>query len=399
MGKPPKKKKTRSLAGTFTVLTAVIVCAILVILFAVLYVGGLRCGIPAQALRRTAVLYLIIGAALLCAAVFFFFCAVKKRILEPIRSIEETAMHYSGDLSDGNIDDFYFGHLNLGTGDEFEELTTILSGMERDIAESGRKLMLATAEKQRISTELTVANDIQENMLPNLFPPFPDRKEFDIYATMDPAKEIGGDFFDFFLIDPEHLGIVMADVSGKGIPAALFMMSSMIVIDNYAGLGYSPSKVLELSNDTICSMKLANMFVTVWFGVLNLATGVVTAANAGHEYPAVRRAGGDYELLKERHGFVVGGMENIRYKEYSFRLQPGDALFLYTDGVPEATDPEGHFYGCGRMLDALNRAGDLPPKELLESVRADVDRFVSSAPQFDDLTMLSIKYYGKTERS
>ena len=370
MGKPPKKKKTRSLAGTFTVLTAVIVCAILVILFAVLYVGGLRCGIPAQALRRAAVLYLIIGAALLCAAVFTVRRAVKKRILEPIRSIEETAMHYSGDLSDGNIDDFYFGHLNLGTGDEFEELTTILSGMERDIAESGRKLMLATAEKQRISTELTVANDIQENMLPNLFPPFPDRKEFDIYATMDPAKEIGGDFFDFFLIDPEHLGIVMADVSGKGIPAALFMMSSMIVIDNYAGLG-----------------------------VLNLATGVVTAANAGHEYPAVRHAGGDYELLKERHGFVVGGMENIRYKEYSFRLQPGDALFLYTDGVPEATDPEGHFYGCGRMLDALNRAGDLPPKELLESVRADVDRFVSSAPQFDDLTMLSIKYYGKTERS
>ena len=205
---------------------------------------------------------------------------------------------------------------------------------------------------------------------------------------------MGGDFFDFFLIDDDHLALVMADVSGKGIPAALFMMSSMIIIDNFANMGNSPARVLELSNESICSMGLADMFVTVWFGILDLKTGVVTASNAGHEYPAICQTGGDYSLMKAKHGFVVGGIEGMSYSEYSFTLKPGASLFLYTDGVPEATDAENNQYGTDRMIKALNEGKDLPPKQLLPFIRSDINSFVKNAAQFDDLTMMCIRYIG-----
>lgn len=337
-----------------------------------------------------------VSLTILVIAIVFLMAGrvVKTRIIVPVRKISETAENYAKDKSDGQIDDFYFSRLKLGTGDELEELSLVLAGMEQDISDAEQKFLRAAAEKQRISTELSIANDIQRNMLPNLFPPFPERTEFEIYASMDPAKEVGGDFFDFMMVDDSHLGLVMADVSGKGIPAALFMMSSMIIIENYAKLGYSPKQVLSLSNDTICGMHLADMFVTVWFGILDLKTGVVTAANAGHEYPAIRRPGADYVLMKDKHGFVVGGIEGIRYHEYTFTMEPGSALFLYTDGVPEASDCGNELYGTERMLGVLNRGKDLPPKELLAFVRADIDGFVRDAAQFDDLTMMCVEYRG-----
>ena len=237
-----------------------------------------------------------------------------------------------------------------------------------------------------------MANQIQESMLPSIFPAFPERSEFDIYATMDPAREVGGDFYDFFLIDDDHLGMVMADVSGKGVPAALFMMIAKILVQNYAMTGRSPAEVLRAVNNQICSNNREDMFVTVWFGILDLRTGEVTAANAGHEYPVLRQAGGRFELVKDKHGFVIGGMDGVRYKEYTLQLEPGATLFLYTDGVPEASNAEKELFGTDRMLAALNADADAAPEDVLRRVRRAVDEFVQDAEQFDDLTMLCVEF-------
>ena len=244
-------------------------------------------------------------------------------------------------------------------------------------------------------TELHTATRIQEAMLPNTFPPFPERDEFDLFASMDPAREVGGDFYDFFLVDDDHLCLVMADVSGKGVPAALFMMASKIILANNAKMGKSPAQILTDTNASICSNNREEMFVTVWLGILEISTGKLTAANAGHEYPALKRAGGGFALFKDRHGFVLGGMDGVKYKEYELQLGPGDKLFVYTDGVPEATDAEQRLFGTERMLDALNGDAGAGPERLLKSVRRAVDGFVKEAEQFDDLTMLCLEYKGK----
>ena len=243
-------------------------------------------------------------------------------------------------------------------------------------------------------TELRTATKIQEAMLPNVFPPYPERSEFDLYASMDPAREVGGDFYDFFLVDDDHLCLVMADVSGKGVPAALFMMASKILLSNNAKTGKPPAQILADTNASICANNPEEMFVTVWLGILELSTGRLTAANAGHEYPALRRADGSFELLRDKHGLVIGAMEFAKYKEYELQLQPGDKLFVYTDGVPEATNAGNAMFGTERMLAALNGDADGTPEELLKAVRRAVDGFVQGAEQFDDLTMLCVEYKG-----
>ena len=243
-------------------------------------------------------------------------------------------------------------------------------------------------------TELGTAMEIQTGMLPNMFPAFPERVEFDLFASMDPAKEVGGDFYDFFLVDDDHLAIVMADVSGKGIPAALFMMASKIMINNRALMGGSPAEVLEAVNDSICANNDAGMFVTVWLGILELSTGKLVAANAGHELPALKRADGTFELVETKHGFVVGGLEGMAYKDVELTLGRGDMLFLYTDGVAEAQNAEGELFGTERMIDALNAGGAHDVYGVLETMSQAVDAFVDRAPQFDDLTMLCVEYKG-----
>ena len=278
--------------------------------------------------------------------------------------------------------------------DEIGKLAGSIDHMEEQVTKYIDELTTATAEKERISTELSLATRIQADMLPSVFPAFPDRSEFDIYASMKPAKEVGGDFYDFFLIDHDHLALVMADVSGKGVPAALFMMASKIMIQNIAMTGVSPREILETTNNRICKNNQQEMFVTVWLGILDLRTGELKAANAGHEYPVVTRAEGEFELVKDKHGFVIGGMEGVRYKEYELKMEPGEELFLYTDGVPEATNAQNELYGTERMMEVLNSNRGLEPEKVLETVKADVDRFVGDAPQFDDLTMLCVRYNG-----
>ena len=320
---------------------------------------------------------------------------INKAIVQPINKIADAAAGYAADKREGKAVTNRFSGLDIKTGDELENLSVIMADMENSLSQYERKITAITAEKERISTELIMGAVIQESMLPHDFPPFPDRQEFDIYATMKPAKEVGGDFYDFFLIDDDHLALVIADVSGKGIPAALFMMVSKVIIQSCAMLGRGPAEILQKTNEGICSNNQAEMFVTVWIGILQISTGRITAANAGHEYPVLTNADGSFELVKDRHGFVVGGMENIKYREYEMQLHPGDRLFVYTDGVPEAENENQELYGTERMLAVLNRKTEAEtPRDILEKVHDDIISFAGSAEQFDDITMMCLEYRG-----
>ena len=252
-------------------------------------------------------------------------------------------------------------------------------------------------EEERISRELNMAASIQVGALPSIFPAFPDRKEFEIYASMTPAKEVGGDFYDFFMVDDNHLGMVIADVSDKGVPAALFMMSAKMIISSHAKMGKSPKDVLEAANAALTSNNNEKMFVTVWLGILDLKTGLLTAANAGHEFPVLRQPDGYFEVVKDRHGFILGGMAGVKYREYDLQLRPGAKLFVYTDGVPEACNEQQEFFGLERTVSALNQDVNETPQAILENVRNAVKQFVAGAPQFDDLTMMCLQYNGTPE--
>ncbi len=254
---------------------------------------------------------------------------------------------------------------------------------------------LEAVRKERLSTELQMGSRIQEGMLVHDFPPFPDRTEFDVYASMKPAREVGGDFYDIFLIDEDHLCLVMADVSGKGIPAALFMMVSKVILQSCAMLGQSAGEILNKMNEAICSNNKAEMFITVWVGILEISTGRISAANAGHEYPVLRRADGSYEIFKDKHGLVIGAMEDAHYEEYQIDMKPGDSIFLYTDGVPEATVAGDEMFGIDRLLAALNTEPAASPARVLDNVTTALKAFVGDAEQFDDCTMLCMEYKGK----
>ena len=249
-------------------------------------------------------------------------------------------------------------------------------------------------EKERIKAELSLATRIQANSLIKEFPAFPDRNEFDVRASMVPAKEVGGDLYDFFMPDNDHLVLAIGDVSGKGVPAALFMMVTLTLLRHIAKNELSPAKALQAVNNAICDRNPEEMFVTVWLGVLEISTGKLTCVNAGHEYPAIKQPNGNFELLKDKHGFVVGGMEGARYREYELQLEPGSKLFVYTDGVAEANNEEEQLFGTERMIDALRHSQYAEPDEILTSMDSEVKRFVGAAEQFDDMTMLCLKYNG-----
>ena len=339
-----------------------------------------------------------LGVALLALTALIAFLMMRrfrKNIIAPINAIAAAAEGYASDKRCHVTETKRFAGLDIHTCDELENLSLVMADMERSLAGHEADLMRVTAEKERFDTELSLAARIQASMLPHVFPPFPDRAEFDLCAVMDPAREVGGDFYDFFLIDDDHLGLVIADVSGKGVPAALFMMASKIILQSCAMLGRSPAEILTKTNEAICSNNPVEMFVTVWLGILEISTGRLTAANAGHEYPVLKRAGGGYELYRDRHGIVIGAMPGARYQAYELQLMPGDRLFTYTDGVPEAMNAEGRLFDTARMVKALNAQPEAGPEALLHNVRRAVDDFVGDAEQFDDMTMLCLEYRGK----
>ena len=332
-------------------------------------------------LMLLAVLVVALIAALIASLV------LSVRIATPIQLLTEKVSRIEGD----NLD----FHWDMETGDETQMLAASFESLTERMKSYISDIQSVTAEKERIGTELSLAAHIQSDMLPSTFPAFPDRQDFDVFASMDPARAVGGDFYDFFLIDDDHLALVIGDVSGKGIPAALYMMSTSILITDRTNMGGTPGEILSYVNSKLCTQNKSDMFVTVWLGILELSTGRLTAANAGHEYPAVKRAGGGFELFRDSHSFILGGMDGITYKDYELLLSPGDKIFVYTDGVPEATDAENRLFGKERMLAALNEAADKTPEQILQSVRDGVETFVKDAEQFDDLTMLCLEFRGR----
>ena len=320
-----------------------------------------------------------------------FLWYAQKTITVPVQGLSRIAEGYA---ADGQLDSASIAkqcESYIQNRSETGVLAAAFRNMALDIERYIKNLTAVTAEKERIGAELDVARHIQGSMLPCVFPAFPDREEFDIYASMTPAREVGGDFYDFFLIDGDHLALVMADVSGKGVPAALFMMITKTLIKNSALTGLSPKETLEQVNAQLCENNKAEMFVTVWLGILTISTGEIRCANAGHEYPVIKRAGGDYALLKDKHGFVLAGMENARYQEYALALEPGDKLVLYTDGVAEAANAGFTLFGTERMLASLNRHKEASCQAALQALKQDVDAFVGEAPQFDDITVLALE--------
>ena len=349
----------------------------------------------AVGLQRYVRTVILIAAALTAVIVLLYLFNTTRYLIGPIERIAKSSDEFVGKMQQGAPpEELVFEEVQVKSGGELARMAENVKSMADSVAGYMTNLQAATAEKERIGTELALATRIQAAMLPHIFPPFPDREEIDIYASMDPAKEVGGDFYDFFLTDEDHLCMVMADVSGKGIPAALFMMVSKIILQSCAMLGNEPGEILTKTNEAICSNNPENMFVTVWIGKLELSTGRLRAASAGHEYPAIKQPDGSFELFKDRHGFVLGGMDGARYREYELQLEPGTKLFVYTDGVPEATDAKNELFGTKRMLDALNEDPEAAPEQILRNVRRAVDGFVREAEQFDDLTMLCMEYHG-----
>lgn len=317
----------------------------------------------------------------------------RKMATEPLKQLAKGATGFAKGGGVYTMDDVI--RLPIRSNDEIGDLYREIQAMQTRIVDSTERLTRITAERERVNTELRMATQIQSAMLPSQFPAFPDRKEFDLYASMDPAKEVGGDFYDFFLVDDDHLALVIADVSDKGVPAALFMMSSKIIINYRTQMGGTPGEILAAANDQLFRNAKSKMFVTVWLGILELSTGRLTCANAGHEYPILRGRDGVFRVYKDKHGLMVGAMKHSKYVDYELRLAPGDAVFVYTDGIPEANDAAGAFYGMDRLEAILNRIPGASPREILEGVKADVDAFAGGADQFDDLTMLCVVYNGK----
>ena len=365
----------------------------------------------AQEFLQTLILLIAVVALIMAGLILLL---VNRTIVLPINQMARAALQYVSDrrTSEGRSasaggrraaageeeeERSAISKLNIRTGDEIQALSEAIKTMELEINEYIQDLTAVTAEKERIGAELNVATQIQADMLPRIFPAFPEREEFDVYATMNPAKEVGGDFYDFFLVDDDHLAVVIADVSGKGVPAALFMVIAKTLIKNHAQNQEAPGTVFTQTNEQLCEGNDAGLFVTGWMGVLEISTGKFVYVNAGHNPPLLKRAGGTFEWLKSRPGFVLAGMEGVRYRENTLQLEPGDRLYLYTDGVTEATNSREELFGDERLQNALNEYMDLPVEQFLPKIKECIDAFVGGADQFDDITMLALDYQSKGE--
>ena len=332
----------------------------------------------AMFMRNVSIYLSIFMEILIFAALFtLIYFLIKKVIIDNLRKINGTL----AEITDGNLNVM----VDVRTNEEFaslsDDINQTVSTLKHYISEAAA----------RIDKELEFAKQIQYSALPSVFPPYPNRKDFEIYAHMITAKEVGGDFYDFYMLGDSTLAFMIADVSGKGIPAAMFMMQAKTIIKDLAESGLELSEIFMTANKKLCENNDAGMFVTAWMGILDLKTGRLKFVNAGHNPPLVRQADGEFAYLKARSGMVLAGMDGIKYRQNELQLTPGDQIFLYTDGVTEATDKNNQLYGEERLLETVNRNIVMDTRKLCEAVKSDVDQFVGEAPQFDDITMLSVE--------
>ncbi len=338
---------------------------------------------------------LIIMAGVVFLLAFIVTVLGNTYLIDPLNKLSTAARAFINNRKNQKHNDVsYFKALGIRTQDEIEQLARSMSAMEKDLYAYENEIVSLTKDKERIRTELSLARNIQHDTLPTSFPPFPEREEIDIHAFIRPAREVGGDFYDFFMIDEDHLGLVVADVSGKGIPAALFMMIAKILISISLKSTLSPAKALDIVNKLLCENNKEQMFVTVWLAIVDLNTGLVTYANAGHENPLLYQ-NGKWSYILTKHGLVLSALEDVNYSEHTLQLQEGDWLFQYSDGIPEAANKDNELFGDERLLESCRQADMSSTESLLKGIQNDIDEFVGEAEQFDDITMLAYRYHKK----
>ena len=316
---------------------------------------------------------------------------IKSWIIKPVRKLTKAAREYAK-TTDKLHSEPVFSNVGIKTKDEIRLLADSMSDMELDLKTYIQNLTSLTAKHERIEAELGVAEEIQTSMLPGELTGYEGVRDFDINTFIKPAREVGGDFYDYFVIDNDHIGLTIADVSGKGVPAALFMAISKTLLKNAAMEDDSPARIVEKVNRQLCETNPEMMFVTVWFGIYTVSTHTLVYANAGHEYPALyRKSSGRYELIVEEHDIVLGFEPSLTFNEFALTLEPGDKLFLYTDGIPEATDTAGELFGTDRMIRSLDGCSSSNGKAVFDALTSDIRQFISGAEQFDDMTMLLLE--------
>ena len=321
---------------------------------------------------------------LVFTAIFIMiFIMIDRKIVDDIRSVNTSLIN----ITKGNLDTV----VDVRDSREFDSLS---NGINTTV---DRLKELITEAEERNKAELEYAAEIQRSALPSSFPAYPERNEFDIYALMKPAREVGGDFYDFYFVDRNKLAISISDVSGKGVPASLFMMRGKTLIKSYAQRGISVNDIFTNVNYNLCEGNDAGLFITSWIGILDLETGHLEYTNAGHNPPLIKKAGGQFEYLDVKPGFILGGMEGIAYQHFAMDLEEGSEIFLYTDGLTEAQNSAQELYGEERLLASANSAKHRDSREFCEYIKKGVDDFVGEVDQFDDLTMLHLRYIRKAK--
>ena len=336
----------------------------------------------------------IIAILVLVGSAVLLTVLIRRIVLKPMLKIQESVDTFAQDM---DADKLSQEISKLGLHNEIGTLAQDMSGMGHILVNYIAEVKDMTQQHEKLEAELSLATRIQESALSKDFDCFPKEWGVDIYAIMDPAKEVGGDFYDFKQMDDDHMLMVVGDVSGKGVPAALFMMISKVLLANDSRYIDSPKAILEEVNQKLCEKNEAEMFVTVWLGILTISTGTLITANAGHEYPMVLRADGTVEVIKDKHGLALGIMEGAKYKEYEIQLQRGDTILQYTDGAPEAANMQDEMYTAERIGVALGKASGCSAQELIDTIKQDIDTFVGEAEQFDDTTILAMRYKKECE--
>lgn len=331
-----------------------------------------------------------IAVLILILFITIYLLFLNKSIIDPLQVIVDNATDFVNTNIDDNLNEIVALNIEVNTGDEIEILAEAFNKMTSDIIRYIKELTSVTSERERIETELRIATLIQEGMLPRNFE-YPDRHEFTLYASMRAAKDVGGDFYDFFFVDDDHFCITIGDVSGKGVPAALFMAMAKATVKDLVLRRLPVDEVMTEANVTLCNNNEQGMFVTLLIAIINVKTGVFQWCDAGHDPAIIWKKDGQVEMLTGKKGFVCAGIETAKYKMNESKIEKGDVIYLYTDGIPEANNTKKEFYGLERLQTLVAAKKEHDIKALCADILADVDQFADREPQFDDITMLGFK--------